>query len=139
MAKRLLYLDEDVPKRLAKELRDRGLHAQTIYADGLSGTLDPDLIETLVKRYGADVVLVTANESMPIEHAAALLKHGLTVAVIDGAHADVHQDAWKRDTVHRWAHLMETQEYGTIHRYSPKRHGRWRRRKRQPQLRVRRA
>jgi len=133
---RLLYLDEDVPKRLAKELKDRGRNARSIYSDGLKGTLDPDLVSLLMARYKGGIVLVTANESMPLEHAAVLKKVGITVAVIDGAHANVHQDAWKRETVHRWAHAIEDQEPGTIRRYAPKRQGVWRRRKSVAQLRL---
>jgi len=133
---RLLYLDEDVPKRLAAELCARGRNAISIYAEHLMGTLDPDLIRMLSKRFGAGVVLITANESMPIEHEDVLRGSGLTLAVIDGAHADVHQDEWKREIVHRWVHLMEDQEAGRWRRYSPKRHGPWRRRRHQPQLRL---
>ncbi|MBA2381724.1 MAG: hypothetical protein H0V73_06405 [Chloroflexi bacterium] len=134
--RRLLYLDEDMPKRLATELRFRGRNATSIHSDGRAGTLDPDLVTSLVQRFGSEVVLVTANESMPVEHADVLRETAITVAVIDGAHSDVHQDAWKRETVHRWAHVMEEQEPGTVRRYSPKTQGIWRRRRRQPQLRL---
>src|SRR5581483_10788197 len=55
---------------------------------------------------------------------------GLTVAVIDGDHGnDELQDAWKRDTVHRWAHAMQLQLPATVHRYSPLAHRRWTRRR----------
>jgi hypothetical protein len=131
VAERLLFLDEDVPKRLAAELRARGRRCVSIYAEELTGTLDPDLIRLLGKRYGAEVVLVTANESMPVEHRAILQVAGLTVAVIDGEHSnDELQDSWKRETVHRWAHAMAIQEVGTIRRYSPTGHRRWARRRR---------
>lgn len=77
------------------------------------------------------MVLVTANESMPAEHAAVLAETHLTVAVLDGAVADeIHPDHWKRDIVHRWAHSMERQQDGTIRRYSPLRHGLWTERRR---------
>src|SRR4051812_44447229 len=133
--RRLLYLDEDMPKRLARELCDRGRNAVSIYSEERHGTLDPDLIARLAEGYGSQVVLITANESMPIEHEAVLRRFGLTVAVVDGMHEDTHQDAWKRETVHRWVDVMEDQEPGTIRRYSPRRQSRWRRRRRNPQIR----
>ena len=133
---RLLFLNEDVPKRLVGELSGRGYNATSVYAQGIRGTLDPDLIALLPERYGDCVVLVTANESMPIEHAGELREAGLTVAVIDGRHEQTHQEAWKRDTVHRWAHTMRDQAHGTIRRYSPKNHAQWSRRRRRPQLRL---
>src|SRR5580698_2382679 len=95
--RRLLYLDEDVPKRLAAELCARGRNALSIYTDSRAGTLDPELINMLVARFGLDVVLVTANESMPNEHESVLRQSGLTVAVIDGDHQGTPQDAWKRE------------------------------------------
>jgi hypothetical protein len=133
--RRLLFLDEDVPKRLARELSDRGRNAVSIYSEELQGTLDPDLIRLLAGRHGSDVILITANESMPIEHVAVLREFALTVAVIDGMHEDTHQDAWKRETVHRWAHVMEDQDPGTIRRYSPRSQSPWKRRRRKPQMR----
>jgi hypothetical protein len=133
---RLLYLDEDVPKCIAKEIGGRGRNALSIYSDGRKGMLDPELIEMLIARYGTAVVLITANETMPVEHGSVLRRTGLTLALIDGAHAGAHQDAWKRDVVHRWLHVIEVQESGTWRRYSVKRQGPWTRRRRQPQLRL---
>jgi hypothetical protein len=132
---RPLYLDEDVPKRLATELDRRGRNALSIYSDEQKGTLDGDLVTMLCERFGQDVVLVTANESMPVEHEAELKATGIALAIVDGVHGETQQEEWKRETVHRWAHLMEAQEPGTWRRYSPHRHGRWTRRRR-PRLRV---
>ncbi len=132
----LLYLDEDVPKRLAAELKARGRNALSIYTDRRLGTPDPDLIVMLHERFGLNVVLVTANESMPIEHGAVLRQSGVALAVIDGDHGATHQQAWKRDTVHRYAHLMEGQQRGTWRRYSPHRQGQWTPRRRRPRLRI---
>jgi hypothetical protein len=131
---RLLFLDEDVPKRLAAELTARGRNVTTVYAEGLRGTLDPELIGLLAGRYGDEVVLITANESMPVEHEAILAESGLTLAVIDGSY-DRHQDAWKRETVHRWAHKMDEQRPGTLRRYSPTSQRPWTRRTRRTRLR----
>lgn len=134
--RRLLYLDEDLPKRLATELNCRGRNALSVYADEKKGTLDGDLLSLLYERFGQDVVLVTANESMPIEHEAVLTATGIALAVVDGDHGDIPQEAWKRETVHRWAHLMESQEPGLWRRYSPHRRGPWTRRRRRPSLSV---
>ena len=128
---RLLFLDEDVPKRLAKELRDRGRNTTTIYSTDLKGRRDHELLPELVPRFGPNVVLVTADEDMPEQHGKALREAGMTVAVIDGRHKqhgypDEEQDAWKREVVHRWAHTMQLQAVGTIRRYSLHRHGEWR-------------
>jgi len=92
-ARRLLYLDEDLPKRLATELNRRGRNALSVYADEKKGTLDGDLVSMLYERFGQDVVLVTANESMPIEHEAVLTATGVALAVVDGDHGDTPQEA----------------------------------------------
>ena len=55
---------------------------------------------------------------MPREHRALLREHRVTVAVV---HAD--GEAAKRETVHRWAHVMATQPPGSVRRYSPRRRG----------------
>ncbi len=78
-------------------------------------------------------MLVTADEGMPEQHAEAIVATGITIAVIDGAHAehgypDEAQDAWKREIVHRWVHAMAEQTPGSIRRYSLKRHTVWKRR-----------
>jgi hypothetical protein len=134
--RRLLYLDEDLPKRLATELNRRGRHALSIYRDERKGTLDGDLVTMLYERFGQGVVLVTANESMPIQHEDALRTTGIALAIVDGDHGDVPQEAWKRETVHRWAHLIEEQEPGLWRRYSPHRRGKWTLRRRRPRLLV---
>jgi hypothetical protein len=128
---RLLFLDEDMPKRLARELCVRGRKAITIYSTDLKGNEDPDLIPKLVPRFGPDVVFVTADDDMPEQHGKLLAEAGMAVACIDGRYAqhgysDQEQDAWKREVVHRWAHVMQDQAPGTIRRYSLKQHRVWR-------------
>ncbi len=90
----------------------------------------------LYERFGQDAVLVTANESMPIEFEDALRDTGIALAVIDGDHGKTPQEAWKRDTVHRWAHVIEEQAPGVWRRYSPHRRGQWTARRRRPRLQV---
>jgi hypothetical protein len=114
MAGRLLHLDENLPRRLAGELEARGRPARAHTALPDAPTTDTGLIRAL----GGDVVLVTADEGMPREHRALLREHRVPVAVV---HAD--GEAAKRETVHRWAHVMGTQPPGSVRRYSPRRRG----------------
>ena len=114
MAERLLHLDENLPQRLAAELAARGRPARAHRSLPDAATTDSGLIRSL----GGDVVLVTADEAMPREHRALLREHRVTVAVV---HAD--GEAAKRETVHRWAHVMATQPRGSVRRYSPRRRG----------------
>jgi hypothetical protein len=114
MAGRLLHLDENLPLRLAAELEARGHPARAHRALPDAPTTDTGLIRSL----DGDVVLVTADEGMPREHRALLRERRVPVAVV---HAD--GEAAKRETVHRWAHVMATQPPGSIRRYSPRRRG----------------
>jgi hypothetical protein len=114
MAERLLHLDENLPRRLAAELEARGRRARAQRALPDAPTTDTGLIRSL----DPDMVLVTADEGMPREHRALLRALRVTVAVV---HAD--GEAAKRETVHRWAHVMATQPAGSVRRYSPRRRG----------------
>lgn len=124
----MLLLDEALSKRLCTELRCRGKSVTTVSAEGLKGLKDPELLQALATQYGDQVVLVTADDKLPLEHEDGLRATGLTIATIDGRH-DGPQDAWQRDVVHRWAHVMEVQPVGSIRRYSPKRSAPWTSRK----------
>ena len=128
---RPLFIDEDMPKRLARELYARGRQAITIYNTELKGLEDPELLPQLVPRFGPEVVLITADDNMPDQHGKIIREAGLTVATIDGryerhGYSDQEQDAWKREVVHRWVHVIQAQPTGTIRRYSLARHGEWR-------------
>jgi hypothetical protein len=114
MAERILHLDENLPLRLAAELEARGRPARAHRALPDAPITDTSLIRSL----DDDVVLVTADEGMPREHLALLRERRLPVAVV---HAD--GEAAKRETVHRWAHVMATQRPGSVRRYSPRRRG----------------
>jgi len=111
---RALLLDENVPRPLAAELVARGRPARALRDDPGAPTLDSEVI-----RWAGDaVVLVTADDGMPREHAALLRQTRLAVAVVA-----VRGEAARRETVHRWAHVMAAQRPGTVRRYSPRRGG----------------
>jgi hypothetical protein len=104
---RLLYLDENLPLRLAEELTARGRPAQALRHDPTAPVRDEELL-----RHVGDAVLVTTQARIPREPRA-------TVAVVHAQGEDA-----KRETVHRWAHAMATQPKGSMRRYSPHRRGR---------------
>lgn len=77
-------------------------------------------------------ILVTGDDVMPAEHREQIGDLGMTVATIGGRIPDDPSkiEAWKRDSVHRWAHVMANQEAATIRRYNPKGHRLWTQRRR---------
>jgi predicted nuclease of predicted toxin-antitoxin system len=111
---RTLLLDENLPLRLAAELTARGHPAVALRRDARRAVLDAEVLAATGER-----VLVTAQEDLPREQAATLRRTGATVAVV---HAD--GETAKRETVHRWAHVMAAQPRGTVRRYAPHRGGR---------------
>jgi hypothetical protein len=111
---RTLLLDENLPLRLAAELTARGRPAVALRGGPAPPTLDIEVLEA-----AGDRVLVTAQEDLPREQAGALRRTRATIAIV---HAD--GEAAKRETVHRWAHVMAAQPPGTVRRYSPRRAGR---------------
>jgi hypothetical protein len=111
---RALLLDENLPLRLAAELTARGHPAVALRRDAARAVLDAKVLEAT-----GDRVLVTAQGDLPREQAGTLRRTRATVAVV---HAD--GEAAKRETVHRWAHVMAAQPPGTVRRYSPHRGGR---------------
>lgn len=115
---RLLFLDENLPKRLATELRYRGRQAVTSAAAGLLGLDDPALLTAIVAGFPG-AVLVTADDHLPADHGAAIRHSGIVIATIDpnGRPAGVTLDQWRRDVVHRWAHRMQDQVDQSIRRY----------------------
>jgi hypothetical protein len=123
---RVMVVDESLHKRLGTDLRNRGRPACGIYELQLKGTLDPDLLPRLHALYD-NFVLVTGDDNMPDEHAEAIAAHpGTTIATVrPGNPHDPRQDAYEREIVHRWAHVIHEQEAGTIRRYSLRTHALW--------------
>ena len=124
-----LVIDADLNKRLGTELGFRGRNARALAELSLHHEKDEPMLRSLVERAGnpAEWVLVTGDDAMPDDHADVLAELGITLATVDPRRpTDVHEDAWRRDVVHRWAHAMQTQNPGTLRRYSVTRHGLWR-------------
>jgi hypothetical protein len=107
---RPLYLDGNLPLSLAAELTARGHPAIAHLRDPQRPLRDSELLAAL-----GDRVLVTADEHLSRDFVRAARA---TVAIV---HAD--GEAAKRETVHRWAHVMAAQPPGSVRRYSPRRRG----------------
>lgn len=124
---RTLVIDEGLDSRLAAELERRGRRAVSVSALGLLGSSDPELLRALDAQV-ADWVLVTADEHLPLEHAAALAAVTATVATIEPERdpAAWPLAAYRREVVHRWAHAMHAQPRGSRRRYGLTRRGSWR-------------
>jgi predicted nuclease of predicted toxin-antitoxin system len=124
---RLLFIDECLSKAIARELRGRGRNAKSASQLGLLSVKDPKLLPRLVQMFkDEDWVLVTGDDNMPLEHAAAIQEGKITVATLDGRiPAGFRAEDWKREIVHRWAHVMCEQADTTVRRYSVSWHRRW--------------
>lgn len=127
---RLLVLDEDLNKRRAAELRNRGrnaTHVVTLFGAGLK---DPELFERLADRDN-DCVLITADDNMPADHGPLMARSGLTVAIIEHDRPAAYPlDQWEAELIHRWAHRIGAQPRATVLRYSARGAAAWRQRTR---------
>ena len=96
---------------------------------GIKGLKDEPLLQAIARLKERDPVLVTNDDDMPGEHEALLDKLGLTVATIDGRRKPGWPpEEWKKETVHRWVHVIQAQAPGTCRRYFVTGHDLWRRR-----------
>jgi hypothetical protein len=130
--RRIIVVDENLPKRLATELTYRGRDASSVASLGLRGSSDPDLLRRLDSQLD-DWVLLTADDDLPDSHADAVREVAATIATINPEREDGWAlDAWRREVCHRWAHAFHGQDAGTIRRYSLRRQGAWRVRRRRP-------
>jgi hypothetical protein len=132
---RPLHIDESLSKRLAKMLRERGRNAQSASEMGLLELKDEPALRAVYES-GDDVVFVTADDSLPSDHAGVVREVRATIATIrpfelSRGWASPYQqgiseeEAWKRETVQRWAHVIADQERGTKRRYSPSGYTTW--------------
>lgn len=123
---RLLFIDASLNKRLAGELRHRGRAARSASQEHLHRRVADDALLRAVRERFEDAVLVTGDDQMPEEWAAVIAELGSTIATIvpfdtrlPAAAPYLDEDAWERDSVHRWAHRMQQQPAGSAWRYSP--------------------
>ena len=89
---------------------------------------DPQLLPKVAQLFGPEeCTLVTSDDNMPNEHGALIARLGLTIATLDGRWQRFgdDQEQYKREVVHRWAHVMAEQELGSIRRYSTVAHRVW--------------
>lgn len=122
---RLLFIDESLSKRLAALLKHRGRAAVSSSELGFLSLKDEPLLRKLYEK-GEDIVFVTADDSLPAEHAKVLGEVGGTVATVapfEKGKWPVHpctltdEEAWKREIVSRWAHVMQEQPRRSHRRY----------------------
>jgi len=118
--RRRIVLDEDINRRLAREIRRRGRpDATAVYDEDLAALKDAQLFKALHTL--GECVLVTWDNKMPLVHAAELEHHRITLAVVD--RGPFHrrwaqsEDAYVRDVVHRCLHRIETQAARTVKLY----------------------
>jgi hypothetical protein len=117
------------PRLATVELLGRGRAAMALKHTELLGAADPVVIATVGG--WTDVVLITNDDNMPSEYQRLLLESGLTLAIVaPRSDRAFTVQAWERETVHRWAHLMAAQSAGTFMRYTPFAHSHWRPRRR---------
>jgi hypothetical protein len=134
---RLLIVDASLSKTLARELESRGRPAVDTATLGLDRLLDDPFLLSLAER-DDEWVLVAADDKMPLEHAETVRETSATIATVDGlwrAFSQRHglsrtQEQFKRDSIHRWAHVIAEQRPGEVRRYTPSSHSIWRPRKR---------
>ncbi len=128
---RLLIVDEGLDARLASQLEQRGRLAKSLALLGFTGLKDEPLLQAVARLKEPNPVLVTNDDDMPGEHEPLIGKLGLTIATVDGRRKPGWPaEPWKRETIHRWAHVMQEQQAGTQRRYSPGAHTTWTARRR---------
>ncbi len=114
---RILVIDEDLNPRLATELKRRGRPAFGVKELGWRGKIDPYILRALAERFD-DPVIVTGDDHMPDHHAEIIEQLLPTIATIAPCEPqDPLEDAYEREIVHKWAHVIHAQEKGTIRRY----------------------
>lgn len=133
---RTLIIDEDLDPRLAAHLRARGRHALDAGEAGTRGRVDQAVLRHLA-RLDYEWVLVTADDSMPLEHGKLIHDVNATIATIDGAKKErsrsrgiLTPDEFEFETVQRWAHKIADLAPGSLRRFSPTDHHEWTRRRR---------
>lgn len=130
----LIIVDESLDSRIASELKGRGRDSVSHMDLGTTGLDDEPMLRKLAADIQRPWVLVTADDVMPAEHADAIDEIHATIATIDGewekccaAHdLNLTQDQFSKEAIHRWAHIIASQQPGEIFRYTPISHTVWR-------------
>lgn len=120
--RRRVILDEDINWKLSRELQKRGrADATAVRQEKIDGRKDGALFKALAAGF-EPYVLVTYDNKMLRAHKAEIAHHNVTVAVVDEAaflrSGAINPEAYQRDVVHRWLHLIEVQAAGTQRSYS---------------------
>jgi hypothetical protein len=123
---RLIVIDENLSPRLARELRSRGRNAKSAAELNLARVKDPVLLKRLAA-WHPGCVLVTGDDSMPLEHGDLIAQYGLTIATLAPVPREFEsfEDPWLRETTQRWAHLIQAQSAGSVKRYYTSTHRVW--------------
>lgn len=129
----LLIVDECLPNRLATELARRGYPTLRPGELGFKGKIDTIALTIIERDVHEPYTLVTADDIMPWEHGEQLRAMAATVATVEGEWESMCKrrdiklglDAFRRESVHRWAHLIASQTDATVVRYSPWSHSPW--------------
>jgi hypothetical protein len=115
---RLLIVDESLNKRIAADLRHRGMNASAVAALGWKGLTDPPLLRAIAREH-SEAVLITGDDNLPATHRDVLDETHITIAIIGpGRPPEVPEDEWDFDVVQRWAHKMAEQPAASVKRYS---------------------
>lgn len=124
----VLVIDASLSTRIGTELRRRGRDAVSLASLRLKSLKDEPMLRALAERYSDErYILVTADDAMPATHRPVLDEMGTTLATLDGRwkRTGLHQETYKCEVVHRWAHAMAIQRPGTLRRYSVGGHRLW--------------
>jgi LmbE family N-acetylglucosaminyl deacetylase len=83
-----------------------------------TGLKDPEWFQ-LLRDLPEDVVLVTYDNNMPLEHGSELSASGIALAVIDkaGRPLDMSEEEYWREIIHRHAHRFINQQPGSLWKY----------------------
>ena len=124
-----LVIDASLNKRIATELKRRGRDAIALSELQLRHAKDPELLRALAEHFAERPwVLVTADDNLPATHADVVSEVNAKIATIDPRRSPTYamdEDAWGREVAHRWAHMMERQQPGSVRRYSDRGGRKW--------------
>lgn len=124
--RRLIVIDADLNKRLATELEARGRAACSLASLHLDRSLDPVVLRRLHERLTVPWVLVTGDDRMPGDHGDVIVEVVATIATVDSRCPPGYGlDGYRREVVHRWAHVIAEQPAGLVRRYSLQGHRKW--------------